>query len=235
MSLRRSPHSRGSEMDYAVATVYSCVQGEGVKTGIPMILLRLQGCAVGCPWCDTRHTWERDEQFRVATLAEACADSQSPSWCMANTHQIASYIYDLAQGERWILVTGGEPAAQDLGQLFWALGQSGYYVQVETSGTELLREKPDWLTVSPKIGMPGGKPILYETINAADEIKFVVSSPASITTLQELLGKAKLKPTAQVCVQPVSQSQKATDICLDACRKYGWRLSLQAHKFVGLP
>ena len=222
-------------MNYAIATVYPCLQGEGVKTGIPMILLRLQGCAVGCPWCDTKNTWERDEQFRVATLAEACADSQSPSWCMANTHQIASYIYDLAQGERWVLVTGGEPAAQDLGQLFWALGQSGYYVQVETSGTELLREKPDWLTVSPKIGMPGGKPTLYETINAADEIKFVVSSPASITTLQELLGKAKLKPTAQVCVQPVSQSQKATDICLDACRKYGWRLSLQAHKFVGLP
>jgi 6-pyruvoyltetrahydropterin/6-carboxytetrahydropterin synthase len=62
----RSPHQRDAQdlgrilggvvTSYVVNDIYTCIQGEGVQTGVAMVLLRLQGCAVGCPWCDTKET-----------------------------------------------------------------------------------------------------------------------------------------------------------------------------------
>jgi 7-carboxy-7-deazaguanine synthase len=60
-----------STIRYPVNDCYPCVQGEGVQTGVAMVLLRLHGCAVGCPWCDTKETWLMDPAHEVATLDEA--------------------------------------------------------------------------------------------------------------------------------------------------------------------
>jgi organic radical activating enzyme len=52
---------------YPVNDCYTCIQGEGVQTGVTMVLLRRHGC----PWCDTKETWHFDPQQQVGTLAEA--------------------------------------------------------------------------------------------------------------------------------------------------------------------
>ena len=41
-----------------VNNIYGAIQGEGVNMGVPVVILRLQGCSVGCLLCDTRETWE---------------------------------------------------------------------------------------------------------------------------------------------------------------------------------
>jgi 7-carboxy-7-deazaguanine synthase len=64
---------------YAVSDLYPCIQGEGCQTGTPMALLRLQGCRVGCPWCDTKQTWLMAEEHQRPTLEEALGDG--PEWC----------------------------------------------------------------------------------------------------------------------------------------------------------
>ena len=46
-----------TKMHYPINEIFQTIQGEGVFTGLPAIFVRLQGCPVGCPWCDTRHTW----------------------------------------------------------------------------------------------------------------------------------------------------------------------------------
>ena len=46
--------------------VYWTIQGEGVHTGVPALFVRMQGCAVGCPWCDTKHTWKFNESRKQA-------------------------------------------------------------------------------------------------------------------------------------------------------------------------
>ncbi len=47
-------------MQYPINEMFQTLQGEGYFTGVPAIFIRLQGCPVGCSWCDTKHTWEKD-------------------------------------------------------------------------------------------------------------------------------------------------------------------------------
>ena len=54
-------------MHYPINEIFQTIQGEGVFTGVPAIFVRLQGCPVGCPWCDTRHTWVVDPAREVGS------------------------------------------------------------------------------------------------------------------------------------------------------------------------
>ena len=60
-----------------VNTVYGAIQGEGVNTGVPMVLLRLQGCSVGCPFCEGS---EESTPPEVAALREPGSAPNGPGW-----------------------------------------------------------------------------------------------------------------------------------------------------------
>lgn len=229
---------------YKVNDIYPTVQGEGCQTGVAMILLRLHGCGVGCPWCDTKETWAVDEQNRRTSLHDALG--VSPLWVELSGSEIAAYIRRVygrnAQGEKtgpqWVLLTGGEPADQDLQGLVVALHDAGYKVAIETSGTANGHTKAgaDWVCVSPKIGMPGGRAILPEVVAAADEIKMVVGKAADLEKLEELLSSCNVnQERTAICLQPLSLSEKATALCIVTVQRRGWRLSIQTHKFLNLP
>lgn len=219
---------------YKVSDIYSTIQGEGCQTGTPMVLLRLQGCGVGCPWCDTRHTWSIDKSNQVDTIDLAQGDT--PRWTEMSSSQIAYYIAQNFPTFRWVLVTGGEPAEQDLEGLVNALHDTGRRVALETSGTEigLLNARFDWVCVSPKIKMPGGKAVLPGILELADEIKHVVGKPQDVGDLVALLDRCALRPDVQICLQPVSMSPKATALCVAEVQKRNWRLSIQTHKITGV-
>jgi 7-carboxy-7-deazaguanine synthase len=216
---------------YRVNDIYPCIQGEGCQTGVAMVLLRLHGCAVGCPWCDTKETWIVEESQRVESINEALGTNAR--WISMSAGEIASYIPEHHPGPRWVLVTGGEPAEQDLKPLVNALHSAGYKVALETSGTALghVNVRFDWICVSPKIGMPGGKQVLPEAVESADEIKYVVCTQKDINQLDTLLAEFNLHG-AEICLQPVSTSPKATQLCIDTVQRRGWRLSIQVHKYI---
>jgi 7-carboxy-7-deazaguanine synthase len=220
---------------YQVNDIYDSIQGEGVLTGVPMVILRLHGCAVGCPFCDTKQTWLAAPQHRRSSLPEVLGDS--PLYCEASPSEIAHYLRTYYGHMKWVLLTGGEPAQADLLGLVNALHDAGYRVALETSGTAIghLHAPVDWVCVSPKIDMPGGLPVLPEVVHGADEIKFVVGKAADLDKLTELLNRCTLKPNAQVCLQPMSTNERATRLCIQTVMEKGnWRLSLQTHKFVNL-
>ena len=216
-------------MTYAVNEVYPSIQGEGTLAGTPMIVVRLQGCDVGCPFCDTKQTWPAEAPH--TTL------SRGPATLLID--DLLALIGSARTGERWVMLTGGEPAAQDLRRLVELLHRSGLKVQIETSGTYPLDpESPfDWVTVSPKIAMPGGRPIIGGTLARADEIKHVVGRQEDIDALDTLLAyhHDHLSGDAQICLQPMSQSPKATRLAAQTVVARGWRLSVQTHKYIGLP
>ncbi len=56
-------------MQYPINEMFQTLQGEGYFTGVPAIFIRLQGCPVGCAWCDTKHTWEKLEDREVSFSA----------------------------------------------------------------------------------------------------------------------------------------------------------------------
>ena len=220
---------------YPVNDIYTCVQGEGVQTGVAMVLLRLHGCAVGCPWCDTKETWEFAKENEVSSIEEALG--ANPKYSPLSPTQIADYIATNHAGPQWVLITGGEPAQFELRPLVAALHEKGLKTAIETSGTELghLDANIDWVCVSPKLNMPGGKIVLPEALAIADEIKHVIGKQKDVTEFDQLLATVDLKENVQLCLQPVSVSPKATQICLDVVQERGWRLSVQMHKFLQLP
>ena len=196
----QTEHTEGG-MKYKINDIYPTIQGEGCLTGMPMILVRLQGCGVGCPWCDTKETWD-EIQGEVGSFDEA--KGKSRKWNYMEPGEIVDSFAEVApQAEtQWVMVTGGEPMEQDLGELIATFRRRGFRVAVETSGTEPINAQPDWLTISPKIGM--AKPFRPATVRTADEIKFPVGSQKDINTLVRLVGCEE--HTAHVCIEPLSQS-----------------------------
>lgn len=217
-------------MNYPINNIYFCIQGEGCQVGIPMIMLRLQGCEVGCPWCDTKETW--DMNYKVGTIFQALGHSSN--YTIQSQKDITAYILENYPTSNWILISGGEPAQYPLSSLVNSLHKHNYRVALETSGTEYLDTGFDWTCVSPKIGMPGNKRVKFEVLQIADEIKYVVGNSSHISQLDTLLTNIQLKENCTVCLQPVSQSLKATQLCIKIVQERGWRLSIQLHKYLGL-
>ena len=240
---------------YAVNDVYESIQGEGAMTGQPMTILRLQGCDVGCPWCDTKETWALDRDYRMDQLSDALG--QNIRWVLMTGREIAAWLLGrhgkVVPGGQWVLVTGGEPAMRPLAELVAALRWVGFKSACETSGTHsgVLSADFDWLCVSPKLGMPGSKgvqpgdfhdlqPVVIRgvqrsVISMADEIKMPVGRQRDILNLESLLDAYPLKAGAVVSLQPISESKEATSLCVETAKRKGWRVSIQVHKLVNLP
>lgn len=215
-----------------VNNIYPCIQGEGCNTGLPMIMLRLQGCEVGCPFCDTKETWE----LRLDNSKDEIADILGPNvhYTWQTEDNIVMYIQDNYPDFTWILVSGGEPAQYDLTTLVSLLHDYGHKVAIETSGTEEVRGNFDWVCVSPKIDMPGKKEVKVQPMLKADEVKMVIGKASDFEKLDILLREFMVKTDCQICLQPISQSPKATQLCIEECQKRGYRLSIQLHKYLGV-
>lgn len=233
-----SPDTVSSEPTYPVSDCYVTVQGEGCMTGTPVVLLRLQGCAVGCHFCDTKYTWPLDEADRRARLEDALGEN--PLHAPMTPEAIVAHIGAKRPGPRWVLLTGGEPARYSLGPLVRALQEAGWKVMLETSGTadghlHDREARPDWVCVSPKLHNPGGLPMLAPVVRAADELKMVVGKEADIKALEELITSCGVDTErTTVCLQPMSLSPRATELCILTCQAKGYRLSVQTHRLLGL-
>ena len=175
-----------------VNNIYPAIQGEGVHTGVPMVIVRLQGCSVVCHFCDTRETWPLDEEYRVKNFRDALGQNQK--WIEISAIDIAYRIKKTWPAFKWVLITGGEPAEQDLTGLVSCLHNVDYNVALETSGTAggFLGAEVDWICVSPKIANPAGKPLLQSVIKQADELKCIVGKQQHIIQFEHLLQKYKV-------------------------------------------
>jgi 7-carboxy-7-deazaguanine synthase len=122
----------------------------------------------------------------------------------------------------------------DLREFTELLHEQGFTTQIETSGTfEVLCDENTWVTVSPKVDMKGGYEVLTSAINRANEVKHPVAMQKHIDELDALLTKRE-NPIDFVCLQPISQQQRATDLAVKTCIERNWRLSLQTHKYLGI-
>lgn len=219
---------------YLLNDIYPTIQGEGCHTGVPMVLVRLHGCPVGCPFCDTKETWGSDEDIQVDHIGEALG--ANAKFVKVTGSNIASYARACAPVVKWIMLTGGEPAEQTLDELILQFHEQGFKVALETSGTAIghIHSAADWVCVSPKINMPGKRVIRREAIASADEIKMVIGKQTDLEKLYTLLDTFETKQDVQICLQPMSAGKRATDLCMRTCLEKGWRLSIQTHKLVNI-
>src|SRR5437867_13038370 len=85
-----------------IAECFHSIQGEGVSAGTPAVFVRLQGCSVGCRWCDTKYSWD---------AAQGRAIGRDELWAeIARAPVGAPGAAGAGSGEAPLLViTGGEP------------------------------------------------------------------------------------------------------------------------------
>lgn len=236
------------------AEVFDTIQGEAVYTGTPSWFIRLQGCDVGCAFCDTKYTWSfaddgtTPESIEAASLqldalmarltkGDVYKADPNAKGLLIRPHHLLDLLKEKRPGIKHIVITGGEPMAQPdaVIALCRYATSLGYSTQIETSGTYLVDVPSNvWVTVSPKIGMPGKRKIVRESIERADEIKMPVGKDEDILKLKGFLKEYNVKPSINVWLQPLSQGPAATKLCVDAAMDNGWKLSLQTHKFIGL-
>lgn len=195
---------------YPVVEHFYTLQGEGAWAGQAAYFIRLAGCDVGCWWCDTKISWDASAHplLDLSTLVEAAGSAPSPI----------------------VVITGGEPLMHDLDPLTRALHTIGKRVHVETSGAYPLSRQLDWVTLSPK----KFRPPLPEIYPYVSELKVVITNRSDFRWAEE--HAARCPEGTLLFLQPEwSSSQLLPEIVRYIQEHPRWRLSLQTHKYLGIP
>ncbi len=213
-------------MTYAVKEIYFTLQGEGAQTGRPAVFLRFAGCnlwsglerdreAADCNFCDTDFRGTDGPGGGKFAGPHDLADKVALAWPPDNQ----------ANAPPLVVCTGGEPLLQLDEPLIAALHEQGFEIAVESNGTIAAPPGLDWLTVSPKIGNP-----LKQT--SGDELKLVY--PQAGGDPEQFEGLDFLA----FFLQPMDGPELAenTLATIAYCAQHpNWQLSLQAHKYLGIP
>lgn len=193
---------------YPVNEIFYSLQGEGFNAGEAAVFVRFSGCNLHCEFCDTDHS--RATQM---TAEEILAE-------------VSSYP------SRLVVLTGGEPSLFIDDYLIRILKTHGYYLAIETNGTNKLPEGIDWITFSPKIGITSGGDDLQ--LDYADEIKVVNVGQE----LNQYFSMRQCRKETKMFLQPcyVENEQERHRILEDTVEKVKkdprWRLSAQLHRYL---
>lgn len=215
-------------MSYAVKELFYTLQGEGAQAGTAAVFLRFSGCNLwsglerdresgpgGCArWCDTDFVGMDGAGGGRFATASALAEAVAASWPQ-----------DAGHAGRLVVCTGGEPLLQLDAALCDELHVRGFRIAVETNGTRAVPRGVDWICVSPKAG---GE--LVQT--KGSELKLVFPQPGLEPVRFEGLD------FAHFFLQPMDGPERArnTELAVAYCLRHPqWRLSLQTHKFLGIP
>lgn len=213
-------------MTYSVKEIYYTLQGEGAQTGRPAVFLRFAGCNLWsgkeahreeaiCRFCDTDFVGTDGPGGGKFETADELAAAVCRAWPQGSI-----------SAKPYLVCTGGEPLLQLDGPAIEALHGAGFEIGVESNGTLVAPGGIDWLCVSPK-----GRAAVLQT--SGDELKLVYPQV-----------EAEAQPDAfahmdfrHFFLQPLdspeqdANTRSAIDYCL---RHPQWKLSLQAHKIIGI-
>ena len=187
------------------------IQGEGYHSGKSAFFLRIGGCDVGCHWCDVKESWN--------------ADLHPPT----EIHKMIDQI--LAYPAKTVVVTGGEPLMWNMQPLTDRLHNNGMSVHIETSGAYPLSGDFDWICLSPKKNNPPKDAI----IPLSNELKIIIHNLNDFKWAEQYA--AKCSSNCKLYLQPEwSKVQEMMPHITDYVMKHPkWNVSLQTHKYMGIP
>jgi len=186
------------------------IQGEGFHKGKASYFIRIGGCDVGCHWCDVKESWDAKEHP------------------LASTKEIVKNSLEYSE---MVVVTGGEPLMWDMSILTKELKENNKKIHIETSGAYNLTGNWDWICLSPKKQM---KPI-DEIYKKADELKVIIYNNNDFKFAEDQAKKISSK--AHLFLQPEWENrEKMMPIIVNYVKKNPrWKISLQTHKYLGIP
>ena len=236
-----------ASLSLPVVETFHSLQGEGLHAGRSAFFIRLAGCTVGCPWCDTKHSWPQGSH-PDRSLAELAGEAATAA----------------AAGAAFVVITGGEPLHHDLSGLCTALRQVSRTeveggngadgglpagqaqptrrplpmpLHLETSGVDPLSGDFDWITLSPK----RHRPPQQQALAACQELKVVVGERDDLSFAEAMAqaadqaGRPDSAPPPILLLQPLWDSAAGQELAIAHVRQDPrWRLSLQSHKWLGV-
>lgn len=193
-----------------VNEIFYSLQGEGFYTGRAAVFIRLSGCNLKCPFCDTDFSDYKE----------------------MSEEEIVDTVCGLSIKCGFVVITGGEPTLQDCTYLIDLLHQNGYYVAMETNGTRKPPYNVNWLTVSPKSSYVGNVGKLY--VKECDELKVVAGENITANDfLNVILAE-------HYFIQPcdtgdANENKKIIENCVNFIKlNPKWKLSLQTQKILNV-
>lgn len=211
-----------------VVEIFTSIDGEGIRTGMPTTFIRLFGCNLHCSYCDTRYACEEEQ------------DAEEP-YKIKTAEEIVDIV--MRKGIPNVTVTGGEPLIQPgIEKLLDLLLFAGCNVNVETNGTcpvpvRYRENKNIFFTMDYKCLSSGcSTPDLYchSTLRDNDVLKFVVGSQEDLDQMLEVLDCLESNPA--VFVSPVFKDdglelQTIVQYLLKH-KLYDVRMQVQLHKII---
>jgi len=211
-----------------VHSMWRTIQGEGPYVGVPATFIRLAGCNLQCPFCDTDYTSTRERM----TAADA----------IAKLNEIAPVF----NARPLVVITGGEPFRQNITMFVQALLRTQATVQIETNGTLFLDDFPYrkvTIVCSPKT-----KKLHPEMLKNIDAYKYVVEHgkigdnglPSSALGMPDIpAAPPSTTLLSDIYIQPLDSKDKKQNeanmqAAVDSCLQYGYTLCLQIQKIAGL-
>lgn len=213
-----------------VHEIFHSIQGEGIKTGIPMTFIRLFGCNLSCSFCDTPQDRGQVEDLTIPEIVERVLKATPDRLILADAPKPKRSRY-------WTCITGGEPMIyNDLNNLIDAFHEVRYNVALETNGSvdRLPLPNADHICVSPKSGQVIDRPIVHR----ANEVKILIG--AGLFDEEWMICRAlNWHPNGEVCVQPLwleNQTEYLVNLmrAIELAQLYWIRLSVQVHKYIGV-
>lgn len=193
--------------------IFWSFQGEGLRAGVPSIFLRLAGCQIKCPYCDTKYAWDRGRSMPLPEILDEI-DKQKKK-------------YPASQ----VVITGGEPLEQDLAELVDSLKKKDFFIAIETNGVEYADLAIDWWTVSPKDVT--GYVVNKGLEKRIDEIKLIVNEILTVEVIKKIRDIGDYFP---IFLQPDSNDKHKYDntfYLFEQCQLAGIsdvRPGIQLHK-----
>lgn len=212
-------------MTYMVKEIFYTLQGEGANAGRAAVFCRFAGCNLwtglerdraqaACQFCDTDFVGIDGPGGGRFESAEDLAAAIAQQWPAGPLRALPL-----------VICTGGEPLLQLDDDLVRALHGVGFTVAVETNGTRPAPAGLDWVCVSPKAGTP-------LVLQSGDELKVIFPQDGIDLAMLEDLD------FAHFFLQPMDGPNRdaSTQAVVAYCLAHPvWRLSLQTHKYLGLP
>lgn len=200
------PQQSSSNKALNINEVFYSLQGEGKHAGIAAVFVRLAGCTMGCPWCDTKYAQQVNYTLTPKEILDLI--KQYPA--------------------KTVVLTGGEPTEQNITPLLEALHDEDFQIHIETNGANDIDTSLIYCTtVSPK------KNVNENMLKKADVIKLVVDGKI---TEQEILDYKKyINNKTSLYLQPEGNKQENIELCVKLIKANPCvKLSLQMHKLINI-
>jgi 7-carboxy-7-deazaguanine synthase len=224
-----------------ITEIFKSIQGEGTRSGLPCVFVRLTGCNLRCTWCDTAYAFHGGKKM---TVEEVCARVDELAGRRDGQHASTAAV-------PLVELTGGEPLLQEeIYALAKILLADGYVVMIETSGERYVGRLPKEVIKIVDVKCPdSGEADTFETRNLdalgpSDEVKFVISTRRDYEFAREFAAKYDLPARVhQVLFSPVFDDPEGKWQGLEPRQLVEWiladglpvRFALQIHKFVWHP